>query len=104
MSKMDYRNIEKVADLSGEAFRFFLDKYGPAPTSRVVISPIPGSFGQGFPGLVYASTLSYLSPADPPLSRMRSPVAISATSPTRPPRCSRRSVAARSRTLRDTGY
>ena len=62
--------IDAVADLSREAFSFFLKRYGPPPTSTVVISPIPASFGQGFPGLVYASTLSYLSPNDPPVSSM----------------------------------
>jgi aminopeptidase N len=34
---------------------------------EIVISPIPGGFGQGFPGLVYASTLSYFRADDPPL-------------------------------------
>ena len=59
--------VETVADESADTFRFFLDKFGPPLTSHVTISPIPGQFGQGFPGLVYASTLSYFQPGDPPL-------------------------------------
>jgi aminopeptidase N len=30
------------------------------------VAPIPGTFGQGFPGLVYLSTLAYLNPSDRP--------------------------------------
>ncbi len=59
--------VEAVADESADAFRFFLDKFGPPLTSHVTISPIPGQFGQGFPGLVYASTLSYFRSNDGPL-------------------------------------
>jgi aminopeptidase N len=32
----------------------------------LTVSPIPGAFGQGFPGLVYLSTLSYLDPKERP--------------------------------------
>ena len=32
-----------------------------------MVSPIPGDFGQGFPGLVYTPTLSYLDPKAAPL-------------------------------------
>lgn len=64
--------LEYVASDSAEAFSFFLDRFGPPASSKIVISPIPGSIGQGFPGLVYASTLSYFRPSDPPLAR-RSP-------------------------------
>jgi len=42
----------------------------PGARTGTAISPIPAGFGQGFPGLVYAATLSYLSPSDPPLDKM----------------------------------
>lgn len=64
--------LDRVASDSAEAFAFFLGKFGPPPTSKIVISPIPGNLGQGLPGLVYASTLSYFSPDDLPLKN-RSP-------------------------------
>lgn len=45
-----------------------LDEYskmwGPLPIQRIAVSPIPGAFGQGFPGLIYLSTLAYLSPEE----------------------------------------
>ena len=32
--------------------------------SHITVSPIPGQFGQGFPGLIYLSTRSYLNASD----------------------------------------
>ncbi len=46
-----------------EAARFFEQYNGPFPYSRLEVSQIPGTFGQGWPGLLYLSTLSFLSPA-----------------------------------------
>jgi len=41
----------------------FLEKWnGPFPFSELAISQIPGSFGQGWPGLVYLPTLAFLLP------------------------------------------
>ena len=60
--------IEETADLCAAAFSFFLQKFGAPAQKRVVVSPVPGDFGQGFPGLVYASTRSYFRPGDPALS------------------------------------
>ena len=64
------RHLSEVADAGAAALRFFRDKFGPPATSEIVISPIPGDFGQGFPGLVYAPTLSYLRAGDAPFDRM----------------------------------
>ena len=41
-------------------------EFGPAPIHNIAITPIPGGFGQGFPGLVYLSTLAYLDPGQRP--------------------------------------
>jgi hypothetical protein len=39
----------------------FLEKWnGPFPFERLAIAQIPGSFGQGWPGLVYLPTLAFL--------------------------------------------
>ena len=62
--------IEELADSDAEAFAFFRQRFGPPPTRHVVVSPIPAGFGQGFPGLVYAATLSYLSASDSPLDKL----------------------------------
>jgi hypothetical protein len=41
----------------------FFEKYnGPFPFHRLVVSQIPGTFGQGWPGLLYLSTFSFLPP------------------------------------------
>jgi len=62
--------IEQVTERSTETFEYFLDAFGPPALSRVVISPIPGYFGQGYSGLVYVSTLSYFGPTDAPLKSL----------------------------------
>ena len=56
--------IERIADESADAFRFFKSRFGDPAMPVTVISPVPGDFGQGFPGLVYASTLSYFQRGD----------------------------------------
>ena len=43
---------------------FFSKNFGPLPFSNLRISPIPGTFGQGWPGLIYLSTSAYLLPYD----------------------------------------
>ncbi len=47
------------ADIAA-AFEFMAARFGPPPLSTLTVSPVPGAFGQGFPGLIYLSTLSYL--------------------------------------------
>jgi hypothetical protein len=54
-----------LKDLSGalaDAVRFYERLNGPLPYERVAVSQISGTFGQGWPGLVYLSTLSFLTP------------------------------------------
>ena len=34
-------------------------RFGPPALPHLTVSPIPGAFGQGFPGLIYLSTLAY---------------------------------------------
>lgn len=64
------RRIDQVARESAQALEFFAARFGPPALKHLTISPIPGRFGQGFPGLVYISTLSYYNPGDRPLARM----------------------------------
>jgi aminopeptidase N len=40
--------------------------FGPPPLPLLTVSPIPGYFGQGFPGLIYLSTMSFLREQDRP--------------------------------------
>ncbi len=53
---------EHFARDAGQSVEFFARTFGPLPYGRVAISPIPGSFGQGWPGLVYLSTLAFFLP------------------------------------------
>ncbi len=55
--------LERLQTLASEvasALEFMASKFGPPALPHLTVSPIPGAFGQGFPGLVYLSTLSYL--------------------------------------------
>jgi len=46
-----------------EEFEWMGARFGPPPLKRIAVSPIPGTFGQGFPGLLYLSTVTYLDDA-----------------------------------------
>lgn len=48
------------------AFEWFSGVLGPPPLRSLSITPIPAAFGQGFPGLIYLSTLSFLREEDRP--------------------------------------
>jgi len=60
--------LEPLANEIASAFEFLNTHLGPPALNQLMVAPIPGAFGQGFPGLVYLSTLSYLSPADRPVN------------------------------------
>ena len=59
----------RMDQLTGDllaALDFMTEEFGPSPFRNIAITPIPGRFGQGFPGLVYLSTLAYLDPGQFP--------------------------------------
>lgn len=66
----------RMAELTNtlqDTLDFMTEEFGPSPIHNLAVTPIPGGFGQGFPGLVYLSTLAYLDPAQlPPRLRERS--------------------------------
>src|ERR1700730_9144258 len=45
------------------SIRFYETYSGPFPFQKLCVSQIPGTFGHGWPGLLYLSTFSFLSPA-----------------------------------------
>ncbi|MCX6619932.1 MAG: M1 family aminopeptidase [Acidobacteria bacterium] len=65
--------LERMAAEIAEAFEFMAGSLGPPPLRRLTGSPIPGSFGQGYPGLLFLSTLYYLDPEERPATVRRSP-------------------------------
>ncbi len=55
--------LERLHSLASDiasALDFMTSKFGPPALPHLTVSPIPGSFGQGFPGLIYLPTVSYL--------------------------------------------
>ena len=67
--------LDRVGSEVTAAFNYFTERFGPVPYGTLEVSPLPGRLAQGYPGLLYLSTLSYLSEADlerlgvPPASR-----------------------------------
>jgi len=59
--------LNTVARDVSACFQYFSGLFGPPPLKALTVSPIPGTFGQGFPGLVYLSTLAYLDPDERPV-------------------------------------
>lgn len=59
------RLMQLATEIAG-ALEWMAQQFGPPPLSVLTVSPIPGSFGQGFPGLIYLSTVAFLSEADRP--------------------------------------
>jgi hypothetical protein len=62
--------IGDIANTVKGAFEYFLSHFGPPVSRAVSVTPVPNGYGQGFPGLVYAPTLSYLDPAKAPLANL----------------------------------
>jgi len=52
--------LASLANDVASAMDFMTARFGPPALPYLTVSPIPGTFGQGFPGLLYLSTLSYL--------------------------------------------
>ena len=60
--------LQALATSIAGAMDYFTSLFGPPPLRRLEVTPLPGSFGQGFPGLIYISTASYLSSNGPATS------------------------------------
>jgi hypothetical protein len=58
--------LKQLASEIAGAFEFMAARFGPPAVPNLTVSPIPGGFGQGFPGLVYLATVSYLRPEERP--------------------------------------
>ena len=54
--------LRQLGQEIADAMRFCERFNGPFPFDRLAVSQIPGTFGQGWPGLLYLSTLSFLAP------------------------------------------
>ncbi len=54
--------LKQLAKDIDASIRFYETFSGPFPYRTLSVSQIPGTFGQGWPGLLYISTFSFLSP------------------------------------------
>jgi len=61
------QRLREMASDVASAMEFMSARFGPPVLRSLAVSPVPGTFGQGFPGLLYVSTLSYLGPEDKPI-------------------------------------
>jgi hypothetical protein len=59
--------LSALANEIAGALEWMSAQFGPPPVKTLTVSPIPGFFGQGFPGLLYLSTLAFVDPADRPM-------------------------------------
>jgi hypothetical protein len=60
--------LETLAADVASSLEFMVSRFGPPALPHIAVSPIPGTFGQGFPGLIYISTLAYLKDLPGPRS------------------------------------
>jgi hypothetical protein len=67
-----YANVSQVSgapEIAAEASKaldYYTDLWNPLPISGITLSPVPGYFGQGFPGLIYLSDVTYTPLQDRP--------------------------------------
>ncbi len=58
--------MRELATEIASSLEWMSTQFGPPPLKTLTASPIPGNFGQGFPGLLYISTISFLSDKERP--------------------------------------
>lgn len=58
--------LQAVAGDLSASLDFFSALFGPPLLKRLTVAPIPATFGQGFPGLIYLSTFAYIEPSERP--------------------------------------
>ena len=61
-----------IAAEAAGILEYYTQAWGRLPARTLAISPIPGYFGQGFPGLIYLSTISFIREEDRPAA-LRNP-------------------------------
>ncbi|HXM20188.1 MAG TPA: M1 family aminopeptidase [Terriglobales bacterium] len=55
------RNAQTVAAASAHAIEFFSRRYGPFPYGDLKLVQMPGGLSQGWPGLIFLSSMSFLT-------------------------------------------
>jgi len=55
------RNAQAVAAAAAHSIDFFSRRYGPFPFSELKVAQMPGGLSQGWPGLIFLSSTSFLT-------------------------------------------
>ncbi|HEV8048755.1 MAG TPA: M1 family aminopeptidase [Terriglobales bacterium] len=55
------KNAQVVANTSAHAIEFFSRRYGPYPYADLKVAQMPGGLSQGWPGLIFLSSTSFLT-------------------------------------------
>jgi Peptidase family M1 domain len=55
------KHAQAVANEAAQAVEFFVQRFGPFPYPTLSLTQMPGSISQGWPGLIFLSSLSFLS-------------------------------------------
>jgi hypothetical protein len=58
------RNEQMVADTAARAIDFYSQRFGPYPYETLRLTQMPGPLSQGWPGLVFLSSFSFLPPEE----------------------------------------
>lgn len=58
------RNAQPLADRAAQAVGFFSQHFGPYPYSQLALTQMPGDLSQGWPGLIFLSSFSFLTPQE----------------------------------------
>ena len=58
------RNAQEVAERSAEAIDFYARRFGPYPYGKLSLTQMPGPLSQGWPGLIFLSSFSFLTPKE----------------------------------------
>ncbi|HKS74451.1 MAG TPA: M1 family aminopeptidase, partial [Terriglobales bacterium] len=58
------QNMQAVADQAARSMEFFSQRFGPYPYSHLSLSQMPGNLSQGWPGLIFLSSLSFLTASE----------------------------------------
>jgi len=52
--------LEPIGNVVADALDYFAELFGPVPYTPLKVSQVPGRIAQGYPGLIYLSTFSFL--------------------------------------------
>jgi hypothetical protein len=58
------RNATAVAEAAAQAIRYYAQRFGPYPYSKLALTQLPGPESQGWPGLVFLSSYAFLNRAE----------------------------------------